>query len=193
MKNIAIFASGNGTNAERIISYFKESELAQVDVILTNKSDAGVIARAHALFVDVHVFTRDDFYNSNKILDTLAQYKVDLIVLAGFLWLVPENILDKYKNSIVNIHPALLPAYGGKGMYGAHVHEAVIAAGDDKSGITIHKVNKLYDDGQIIFQADVEIESNETPDSLARKIHLLEYEHFPQVIEKLLIQILQSN
>jgi len=186
MKNIAIFASGNGTNAERIISYFKDSRLAQVDVVLTNKSDAGVITRAHSLFVDIHVFTRDDFYNSNKILDILAQYKVDLIVLAGFLWLVPENILDKYENSIVNIHPALLPAYGGKGMYGVRVHEAVIAAGDDKSGITIHKVNKLYDDGQIIFQADVEIESNETPDSLAGKIHMLEYEHFPKVIEELL-------
>ena len=187
MKNIAIFASGNGTNAERIISYFKESELAQVDVILTNKSDAGVIARAHAFFVDVHVFTRDDFYKSNKILDILTQYNIDLIVLAGFLWLVPENILDKYENSIVNIHPALLPAYGGKGMYGTRVHEAVIAAGDPKSGITIHKVNKQYDEGQIIFQAKIEIESNETPDSLAKKIHLLEYEHFPKVIEKLLV------
>ncbi len=187
MKNIAIFASGNGTNAERIISYFKESELAQVDVVLTNKIDAGVIERAHSLFVDVHVFARDDFYNSNKILDILAKYNIDLIVLAGFLWLVPENILDKYENSIVNIHPALLPAYGGKGMYGARVHEAVIAAGDDKSGITIHKVNKLYDDGQIIFQAEVKIESNETPDSLAGKIHLLEYEHFPEVIERLLV------
>ncbi len=187
MKNIAIFASGNGTNAERIISYFKESELAQVDVVLTNKIDAGVIERAHSLFVDVHVFARDDFYNSNKILDILAKYNIDLIVLAGFLWLVPENILDKYENSIVNIHPALLPAYGGKGMYGARVHEAVIAAGDDKSGITIHKVNKLYDDGQIIFQAEVKIDSNETPDSLAGKIHLLEYEHFPEVIERLLV------
>lgn len=187
MKNIAIFASGNGTNAERIISYFKESELAQVDVVLTNKIDAGVIERAHSLFVDVHVFARDDFYNSNKILDILAKYNIDLIVLAGFLWLVPENIFDKYENSIVNIHPALLPAYGGKGMYGARVHEAVIAAGDDKSGITIHKVNKLYDDGQIIFQAEVKIESNETPDSLAGKIHLLEYEHFPEVIERLLV------
>ncbi len=187
MKNIAIFASGNGTNAERIISYFKESELAQVDVVLTNKIDAGVIERAHSLFVDVHVFARDDFYNSNKILDIIAKYNIDLIVLAGFLWLVPENILDKYENSIVNIHPALLPAYGGKGMYGARVHEAVIAAGDDKSGITIHKVNKLYDDGQIIFQAEVKIDSNETPDSLAGKIHLLEYEHFPEVIERLLV------
>ncbi len=187
MKNIAIFASGNGTNAERIINYFKESEIAQVDVVLTNKSDAGVIKKAHSLFVDVHIFARDVFYNSNKILEILAQYNVDLIVLAGFLWLVPKNILDKYENNIVNIHPALLPEYGGKGMYGVRVHKAVIAAGDTKSGITIHKVNKHYDEGQILFQAKVDIESDETPDSLAGKIHLLEYEHFPKVIEKLLI------
>jgi len=187
MKNIAIFASGNGTNAERIIKYFEESSVAQVNVVLTNNSNAGVISRAHSLFVDVHIFTRDDFYNSNKVLDILAQYSTDLIVLAGFLWLVPENILDSYKNKIINIHPALLPSYGGKGMYGARVHEAVIAAGEAKSGITIHHVNKLYDDGQIIFQKEIEIDKNETPDSLAGKIHLLEHKHFPEVIESLLV------
>jgi len=187
MKNIAILASGNGTNAERIIKYFEESNIARVNVVLTNKSDAGVINRAHSLFVDVHIFTRDDFNNSNKVLDILAQYNIDIIVLAGFLWLVPENILKKYDNRIINIHPALLPAYGGKGMYGARVHEAVIAAGEAKSGITIHRVNKLYDDGQIIFQADFDLDENETPDSLAGKIHKLEYKHFPEVIERLLI------
>ncbi len=187
MKNIAILASGNGTNAERIIKYFEESNIARVNVVLTNKSDAGVINRAHSLFVDAHIFTRDDFNNSNKVLDILAQYNIDIIVLAGFLWLVPENILKKYDNRIINIHPALLPAYGGKGMYGARVHEAVIAAGEAKSGITIHRVNKLYDDGQIIFQADFDLDENETPDSLAGKIHKLEYKHFPEVIERLLI------
>jgi len=187
MKNIAILASGNGTNAERIIKYFEESELAQVNVVLTNKADAGVIDRAHSLFVDVHVFNRDDFNNSNKVLDIITQYNTDLIVLAGFLWLVPENILEKYENRIVNIHPALLPSYGGKGMYGSRVHEAVIEAGDSKSGITIHKVNKHYDEGQIIFQTEVNVDNDETPDSLAGKIHKLEHKHFPEVIESMLV------
>ncbi len=186
MKNIAILASGNGTNAKRIIKYFEDSEIAQVNIVLTNNSDAGVISRANSLFVDVYVFNRDDFYNSNKVLDILTQYNTDLIVLAGFLWLVPEDILITYENRIVNIHPALLPAYGGKGMYGARVHDAVIKAGDSTSGITIHKVNKYYDKGQIIFQAEVKIDNNETPDSLATKIHLLEHEHFPKVIAELL-------
>lgn len=188
MKNIAIFASGNGTNAERIIRYFEKSEMAQINIVLTNKSDAGVIKRAHSLSVEVHVFNRNDFYDTNRVINILEKHNTDLIVLAGFLWLIPENILEKYENEIINIHPALLPAYGGKGMYGARVHEAVIASGDPKSGITIHKVNKCYDEGQIIFQAEVKIDSNETPDSLAGKIHLLEYEHFPKIIEGLLIK-----
>lgn len=187
MKNIAIFASGNGTNAERIIKYFEEKGTARVNVVFANNSKAGVIERAHSLFVDVHVFNRNDFYGTDKILNALAQYNTDLIVLAGFLWLVPESLINKYENRIINIHPALLPAYGGKGMYGMRVHEAVIASGDSKSGITIHKVNKFYDDGQIVFQAEVEIDSNETPDSLAAKIHLLEHKHFPEVIEGLSI------
>lgn len=187
MKNIAIFASGNGTNAERVIKYFEKSKIARVNIVLSNNSEAGVINRAHSLNVDVHFINRNDFYSSDNILDVLTQYNIDLIVLAGFLWLLPEYLIDKYENKIINIHPALLPAYGGKGMYGKHVHEAVIAAGDSKSGITIHLVNKIYDDGQIIFQTDIKIAKNETPDSLAGKIHLLEYEHFPEVIKSLLI------
>ncbi len=187
MKNIAIFASGSGTNAENIIKYFEDSSTIDVVVVLTNNANAGVIERAHSLFVDVHVFNRDDFYNSDRVINILDNYKTDLIVLAGFLWLVPENILGKYENKGINIHPALLPDYGGKGMYGKRVHEAVIDSGDSESGISIHKVNKIYDDGQIIFQAKVKIDKNETPDSLAGKIHMLEYEHFPKVIESLLI------
>ena len=187
MKNIAIFASGNGTNAERVIRYFEKSKIARVNIVITNNNKAGVIKRAHSLKVDLHLINRIDFYNSDDVLDILTQYKVDLIVLAGFLWLVPETIINKYDNKIINIHPALLPSYGGKGMYGKHVHEAVIASGNVKSGITIHYVNKLFDDGQIIFQADTEISKNETSDSLAKKIHLLEYEHFPEVIKSLLI------
>ncbi|MBC8319164.1 MAG: phosphoribosylglycinamide formyltransferase [Bacteroidetes bacterium] len=186
MKNIAVFASGNGTNAERIIKYFEKSSIVQVNIVLTNNSNAGVIKRAQSLFVDAHVFNRNDFYNSDKILDILKQKNIDLIVLAGFLWLVPESLIEKYQNRIINIHPALLPDYGGKGMYGQRVHEAVIEAGEPKSGITIHYVNKIYDNGQIIFQAKVNIEKNDTPQSLAEKIHLLEYKHFPEVIESIL-------
>jgi phosphoribosylglycinamide formyltransferase-1 len=187
MKNIAIFASGNGTNAERIIKYFEDSNVVQVKVVFTNNKNAGVINRAHSLFIDVHVISRDAFYNTNKVIDNLKNYNIDLIVLAGFLWLVPESLINIFENRIINIHPALLPNYGGKGMYGMRVHEAVIAAGDTKSGITIHKVNKLYDEGQIIFQADVEISNDETPQSLAKKIHLLEYEHFPVIVEEFII------
>ena len=184
MKNIAIFASGNGTNAERIIKYFEDSDTVRVTIVFTNNSKAGVIKRAQALFVDVHVFNRNDFYN-NKVISIIKQYNIDLIVLAGFLWLVPEVLINSYKNRMINIHPAILPAYGGKGMYGMKVHEAVVNSGDTFSGITIHKVSHNYDEGQIIFQATVEIDKNETPQSLAKKIHLLEYEHFPRVIEEL--------
>ena len=183
MKNIAIFASGSGTNAENIVNYFEDSNKVDVSVILTNNEKAGVIERAHSLFVDVHVFNRDDFYNSDKIISLLIQYNIDIIVLAGFLWLVPERMIEKYENNIINIHPALLPKFGGKGMYGMKVHEAVIKAKEAKSGITIHKVNKIYDDGQIIFQESFDISENETADSLANKIHVLEYKHLPIVIE----------
>ncbi len=187
MKNIAIFASGNGTNAERIIRYFEGSDTIQVAVVFTNNSKAGVISRAHNLIVDVHIINRNIFYNSSKVMDVIEQYNVDLIVLAGFLWLVPEFLINSFINRIINIHPALLPSYGGKGMYGINVHEAVIKSGDTLSGITIHKVSNKYDEGQIIFQGTVEISKNETPQSLAEKIHLLEYEHFPKVIEELLM------
>lgn len=186
MKNIAIFASGNGTNAERIIKYFKDNNTAQVSIVLTNNSNAGVIKKAKALGVAVHIFNRSGFYNNDEVLDILARNNVELIVLAGFLWLIPEQLIHKYPNKIINIHPALLPKYGGKGMYGTRVHEAVIANGDSKSGITIHWVNKNYDEGQVIFQAEFAIVDNETPQSLAKKIHTLEYKHFPKVIEDII-------
>lgn len=186
MKNIAIFASGNGTNAESIINYFKESNIARVRIVLTNNANAGVINRSKSLNTNVFVFSRDELYNSDKVLKLIQKNNIDLIVLAGFLWLVPENILDNYKNRIVNIHPALLPDYGGQGMYGMHVHEAVIAASEKQSGITIHKVNKHYDEGQIVFQTEVDIDPQDTPESLAEKIHKLEHMHFPRVIERYL-------
>ena len=189
MKKIAIFASGNGSNAERITQYFSEKKIADVCLILTNNQNAGVLERAKKLNVPAVVFNRNDFSNTNKINDLLVANKIDLVVLAGFLWLVPLNILQTFHNQIVNIHPALLPKYGGKGMYGAHVHEAIIEAGDKQSGITIHYVNEKYDEGQVIFQATVDIESTDTPDRLASKIHELEYAHFPVVIEKVIQKI----
>ncbi len=184
MKKIAIFASGNGSNAERITQYFSEKKVANVCLILTNNQNAGVLERAKKLNVPAVVFNRNDFSNTNKINDLLVANKIDLVVLAGFLWLVPLNILQTFHNRIVNIHPALLPKYGGKGMYGARVHEAIIEAGDKQSGITIHYVNEKYDEGQVIFQASVDIDSTDSPDSLAAKIHELEYAHFPVVIEE---------
>jgi phosphoribosylglycinamide formyltransferase-1 len=186
MNNIAIFASGSGTNAENLIRFFRTSQFGRVQVVLTNRSDAGVIDRAQALEVESLVFTREQFYSSNEVLDLLIERNIDYIVLAGFLWLVPEKLLLSFENKIVNIHPALLPKYGGKGMYGSRVQRAVIEAGESESGISIHYVNPEYDEGDIIFQARCDIEPGESPDSLAEKIHELEYKFFPTVVENLL-------
>lgn len=186
MKNIALFASGSGTNVQRISEYFKNSQNIKVDCILTNNSKAYVLERAKSLNIQSFIFTRDDFYNTSKIVNTLNDRKIDFIILAGFLWLIPQNLIDLYRNRIINIHPALLPKYGGKGMYGMYVHEAVIKNKEPESGITIHYVNENYDEGNTIFQAKCKIETDETPESLANKIHQLEYEHFPKVIEDLL-------
>jgi phosphoribosylglycinamide formyltransferase-1 len=186
MKNIAIFASGSGTNAENLIRFLRTSPFGKVKVVLTNRLDAGVLDRAQSLEVESLVFTREQFYNSKEVLDLLFERDIDYIVLAGFLWLVPEYLLLPFENKIVNIHPALLPKYGGKGMYGSRVHRAVIDAGESESGISIHHVNQDYDEGDIIFQARCDIEPGETPDSLAKKIHELEYTYFPTVVESLL-------
>ena len=184
MNNIAVFASGSGTNAENIIRFFRPKENIEVSLVLCNKPGAKVIERAEKLGVETFVFTRDAFYDSDLVLQKLHDQQVTFIVLAGFLWLVPETLVRAYPGRIVNIHPALLPGYGGKGMYGAKVHEAVIANGEKESGITIHYVNEKYDDGNIIFQAKCPVAEKETPDSLAAKIHQLEYEHYPRVIEQ---------
>ena len=189
MKKIAVFASGNGSNAQKIIEYFKEKKSGEVSIIFSNKKDAFVLDRAKNLGVPAYIFSRQEFYESKKILNILLEKETDLIVLAGFLWLIPNNILDEYKNRIINIHPALLPKYGGKGMYGKIVHEAVIDAGDKESGISIHYVNEEYDKGEIIFQAKCPVEKGETPESLARKIHKLEYEYFPKIVENVLNKI----
>ena len=189
MKNIAIFASGSGTNTENLINFFRTSPFGRVRIVLTNRSDAGVIDRAQSLEVEAFVFTREQFYNSDEVLDVLVERDIDFIVLAGFLWLVPNNLLLPFENKIVNIHPALLPKYGGKGMYGSHVHRAVIDAGESESGISIHYVTKHYDEGDIIFQARCQIKTGDTPESLAEKVHKLEYEFFPGVVENLLKEL----
>lgn len=188
MKNIAIFASGSGTNAQKIMEHFESNNEVQVSLVLVNNAEAGVIERAKKFGVPVRVFNRAEFSKSDVIVTILKDNAIDLVVLAGFLWLVPQNMVKAYPNKIINIHPALLPNYGGKGMYGDKVHEAVIAAGDKESGITIHYVNDKYDEGAIIAQFTCAISSTDTPDSLASNIHKLEHAHFPIVIEKLLTE-----
>lgn len=182
-KNIAIFASGSGSNAENIIRYFKESKLFNFPVIISNKADAYIHERAKYLNIKSVTFNKQDFETGEKILDFLREYKVDAIVLAGFLLKVPELLIDAYPDKIINIHPALLPKFGGKGMYGDNVHKAVRSSGDTESGITIHFVNKHYDDGNVIFQARCIVEPTDSFEDIALKVHALEYEHFPKVIE----------
>lgn len=186
MNNIAIFASGSGTNAQNIIEYFEDNKNVVINRIYSNSKNAYVLERASKFNIPTTVFNRNEFYETDKILDFLINDKTNLIVLAGFLWLIPQNILHRYPNKIINIHPALLPQYGGKGMYGMRVHEAVINSRDKESGISIHYVNEKYDEGEIIFQSKCIVEKADTPESLAAKIHHLEYEHFPKVIEQLM-------
>ena len=186
MKNIAIFASGSGTNAENLILFFRTSKNGRVSFVLSNRKDAGVIVRAQSLDVETIVFNREQFYHSEEVLKLLIERDIDFVVLAGFLWLVPDNLLDSYENRMVNVHPALLPKYGGKGMFGHHVHAAVIENQEKESGISIHWVNREYDEGSIVFQARCEVKADDTPDTLASRIHQLEYDHFPVVVEKLL-------
>jgi phosphoribosylglycinamide formyltransferase 1 len=189
MRNIAIFASGSGTNAENIIRYFSNRKSAEVSLVLSNRREAYVLKRAASLNVRSVFFDRKDLYEKEKVSRYLSMYKIDFVVLAGFLWLIPENILNIYEKRIINIHPALLPKHGGKGMYGEKVHEAVIAKHEKVSGITIHYVNNRYDEGDIIFQARCAVTPEDTPDTLASKVHTLEYKHFPEVIEKLVLKL----
>jgi phosphoribosylglycinamide formyltransferase-1 len=184
-RKIAIFASGSGTNAQRIIEYFSGHPEITIALILSNKPDAYVLVRARDLNVPSVVFDRHSFYETDEISGILAKGAIDLLVLAGFLWLVPVDLIRAYRGRIINIHPALLPKYGGKGMYGARVHEAVLQSGDKESGISVHYVNEKYDEGNIIFQAKCEVLPGDTPDTLAQRIHQLEYKYYPEVIEKL--------
>ena len=185
MIKIVIFASGSGTNAENIIRYFQATKSASVEAVFTNKADAQVIQRAEKYQVPSQVFTKNDL-EAGKVLQEINTIQPDLIVLAGFLLKFPESIVAEYPDKIINIHPALLPKYGGKGMYGMHVHRAVVENKESKTGITIHYVNENYDEGNIIFQKELTVLISDTPEVVAAKIHELEQDHFPVVIEKLL-------
>jgi phosphoribosylglycinamide formyltransferase-1 len=186
MNNIAIFASGSGTNAQRISEYFSAHPSIRVKLIFCNNPSAHVIRRAEALGIPCELFDRRTFSETGHIVSLLGKNDISLIVLAGFLWLIPPNLLKAYKGKIINIHPALLPKYGGRGMYGSHVHEAVIRSGDKESGISIHHVNEKYDDGSIIFQSRCPVLEGDSVETLAGRIHELEYRYYPEVIERLL-------
>lgn len=185
MKKIVIFASGSGTNAENIIKYFAETKIATVVAVFTNRLDAKVIERAKNHQVPVVVFSKNDFIES-KIAQKLNSFRPDLIVLAGFLLKFPQNIVEAYLDKIINIHPALLPKYGGKGMYGMNIHRTVVENKEKETGITIHFVNENYDEGNIFFQKNIFLSGNETPEEVADKIHDLEQKYFPTVIEEIL-------
>ncbi|HYC27279.1 MAG TPA: phosphoribosylglycinamide formyltransferase [Chitinophagaceae bacterium] len=184
--HIAIFASGAGSNAQRIIEHFRQHPYIKVSLIACNKPGAGVLNIAAGHGIPVLMLEKERFFRGDSYVPSLKEAGIDLIVLAGFLWKVPQKLIDAYRNHIINIHPALLPKYGGKGLYGSFVHEAVLNAGEKESGITIHYVDEHYDHGDHIFQQKVAVDENDTPASLAEKIHKLEHEHFPKVIQQLI-------
>lgn len=187
-KNIVILASGSGTNTENIIRYFQSSDVARVVLVVSNKADAYVLERARRLQVPSLVIPRDKFLESGYVCSVLQEYHADLVVLAGFLLRIPDDMLAAYPQRIVNIHPSLLPKYGGKGMYGDKVHQAVVAAGEKESGITIHYIDGHFDEGVTIFQAKCPVLPDDTPEEVAHKVHALEYEHYPKVIERILAE-----
>lgn len=186
MKNIAIFASGSGTNAENIARYFFHSETIKVVLVLSNKAEAEVHRRVRALGVPSRTFSNAEFAEGSSVLAALTEFRVDLIVLAGFLAKIPSLLIDAYPSRIINIHPALLPKFGGKGMYGMRVHEAVVDSEEKETGITIHSIDEHYDEGITLFQAACPVLPGETAEEVAAKVHALEYKYYPEVIEKLL-------
>ena len=186
MKNIAIFASGEGTNTQKIIDYFKGSDTIKIALVVSNKSSANVLNRAKDSGIATLIIDKSSFYESNELIEKLKLANINLIILAGFVWMIPESLIKAFPDKIVNIHPALLPKFGGKGMYGMNVHKAVIEAKEKESGISIHYGNEQYDEGKIISQHRCIVSENETAETLAKKIHQLEYEYFPKAIEKLL-------
>jgi phosphoribosylglycinamide formyltransferase-1 len=185
-KRIAIFASGSGSNAQKIMEHFKRSNDVEVSLILTNNSDAYVLQRADNFEIPSHIFDKKEFCDSDRIVSLLKNLNTDLIILAGFLWLVPQNLLKAFPNKIINIHPSLLPKYGGKGMYGDRVHLAVLGAKESESGVTIHFVNSEFDEGEIIHQSKFKIDKGDDLKMVKFKVQQLEHQHFPKVIESLL-------
>lgn len=181
---VAVLASGSGTNAEEIFKYFRNHPSIQVVLLLSNNPLAYALERAKKYNIPSKVFTRSEFRESEEVLIWLQKRSVTHLVLAGFMWLVPDYLIKSYPHHIINIHPALLPKFGGKGMYGMHVHEAVQAAGEKETGITIHEVNERYDEGKILFQAKCEVSPSDTADEIANKVHQLEYQHYPSIIEE---------
>ncbi len=186
MKNIAIFASGRGSNAAKIVDYFKEDDRVRINTIISNKKEAGVLDLALKNKIPSRVISRTGFYKTHNILEYLKDKQTDIIVLAGFLWLIPDYLITAYPQKIVNIHPALLPKYGGKGMYGHHVHKAVKEAGEKESGITIHYVNEHYDEGKHIAQFSTPLDGSMSADEIAQAVLKLEHEHLAPTIEKIL-------
>lgn len=187
-KKIAVFASGGGTNAQKIFEHFKNHNEIEVALLLSNRPNAQVLERGKNFNIPSIVFNRDDFYQSEKILSALEENKIDFIALAGFLWLIPNNLINAFPNKIINIHPALLPKYGGKGMYGENVHKAVKLAGESESGITIHLVNNNYDEGDIVEQYRCKIQPNDDEQEIAAKVLKLEHKFYPEVIENLALK-----
>ena len=185
-KRIAIFASGSGSNAQKIMEHFKRNADAEVVLILTNNPQAYVLQRADNFEIPSHIFNRDEFYQTDAVIKLLKNLQVDLIVLAGFLWLVPPTLLKAFPNKIINLHPALLPKFGGKGMYGDHVHQAVLDANEEESGITIHFVDEKFDEGEVLHQSRFKIEPGDNLEMIKFKGQQLEHHHFPRVIESLL-------
>jgi phosphoribosylglycinamide formyltransferase-1 len=188
-KRIAIFASGSGSNAQKIMELFKHSAEVEIALVLTNNPEAYVLQRADNFEIPTHIFDRKEFTQTNNIVELLKKLDIDLIVLAGFLWLIPQNLIAEYPGRIVNIHPALLPKFGGKGMYGDHVHNAVIAAGETEGGITIHYVNENYDEGEYIYQAKYKIDKNDNLEMVKFKGQQLEHQHYPRIVESILKKI----
>jgi phosphoribosylglycinamide formyltransferase-1 len=181
---IAIFASGNGTNAEEIINYFQGHPFIEIALLLSNNPNASALQRAKKYNVATKIFSRSQFVDGNEVVNWLKESGITHVVLAGFLWLIPSNLIKSYPSRIINIHPALLPKFGGKGMYGMKVHETVKALGEKETGITIHEVNEHYDEGRILFQIRCEVFSSDTPQQIAEKVHQLEYANYSKVIER---------
>jgi len=188
-KRIAIFASGSGSNAQKLMEHFKRSNEIEISLVLTNNADAYVLQRADNFEIPTHIFDKNEFYKTDEVVDLLKNLEIDFIVLAGFLWLIPKNLIHAYPGRIVNIHPAILPKFGGKGMYGDHVHHAVMAAGETEGGITIHYVNENYDEGEYIYQARYRIDKSDNLEMVKFKGQQLEHQHYPRVVETIVKKI----